>query len=643
MDVKISTAADIQRYYELSKNSDFFWGELAKNFIWDKPWSSVTSGSFPHAVKWFKQAQLNITVNCLDRHVQTQPNKIAYIWEPNADEKLKTIASNRGHQVLTQSQTYTYAQVLEEVSLIAGALSRQGISKGDVVTIYLPLIPQAIFSMLACARIGAIHNVVFSGFSSVSLANRILDSNSKLLITADGVYRGEKCIDLKSIVDQAVVSCPDVKHVVVIKHTHNTVNWSSKDIWFSDFVANATPHAPVSVDANDPLFVLYTSGSTGKPKGIVHACAGYMVYAQYTFENVFGYSPSDVFWCTADIGWITGHSYVVYGPLLAGASSVIFEGIPTYPDAGICWKIVQKHRLTKFYTAPTAIRMLMTFDSSFVTSYDLSSLNILGSVGEPINSEAWSWYFSVVGRNRCTIVDTWWQTETGGIMISGVNSLTPSKPCYAGKPLPGVSAGIYSESGDLIQVPEVAGLLCIEKPWPGMAKEILGDASAFAHMYFSTVVGKYFSGDQAKYDADGFIRIIGRLDDVLNVSGHRIGTAEVENAINMSANVIESAVVGCKDKIKGEGIYAFVVCQKTVTDFGIIRDSIVRTIETQIGKIARPSLIHFVKELPKTRSGKIMRRILKQIALGETEYGDTSTLLDCSIIDDIVAGSLDTR
>ena len=579
-------------------------------------------------IEWFVGGKLNITENCLDRHVKDKPNQPAIIWEPNDPNE--------------ESITPTYRQLFERVCRFANVLKRNGVQKGDRVCIYMPMIPELSIAVLACARIGAIHSVVFGGFSATSIADRINDSQCVAVVTTDGAVRGNKAIPMKDTVDDAMIGCPSVKKVIVATRTRTPVSMiKGRDVWWEEEEKHVTSDCPAEeMDSEDPLFILYTSGSTGKPKGVVQTCGGYMVYAAYTFQNVFQYKPGMVHFCTADIGWITGHSYIVYGPLASGAISILFEGVPTYPDAGRFWDIVEKHKVNILYTAPTAIRSLMGFGLEYVEGKDLSSLKVLGSVGEPINEEAWQWYSKNIGKDKCPVVDTWWQTETGGIMISALAGITPLKPAWASLPLPGVQMMLVDEQGNEILGGDVSGNLCIKFPWPSILRTTWGDHERCRTNYFSAYPNLYFTGDGAMRDDNGFYRITGRVDDVLNVSGHRIGTAEVENAINMHTGVVESAIVGYPHDIKGQGIYAYVICEGMVHDEELTRKDILATVSRVIGPIAKPDKIQFVTGLPKTRSGKIMRRILRKIAEGETSnLGDISTLLDPTVVEDIKNGA----
>jgi acetyl-CoA synthetase len=606
-----------------------FWAEIAQSFQWHKPWDKTLDWNFEAPdVKWFIGGKLNITENCLDRHLAEKGNETAIIWEPNDPKE--------------GSKKYTYAELHAEVCKFANVLKSNGAKKGDRICLYMPMVPELAIAVLACARIGAIHSVVFAGFSATSLADRIIDATCNILVTADGSFRGAKIIGLKEIVDDALISCPSIEKVIVLERTQQSINWvEGRDIWWHKAMETASNICPAEVmDAEDMLFILYTSGSTGKPKGVVHTCGGYMVYTYYTFINVFQYQPKDIYWCTADIGWVTGHSYIVYGPLLAGATTVMFEGIPTYPDAGRFWEVCEKLKVNQFYTAPTAIRALMAEGLKYVTPYDLSNLKIIGSVGEPINEEAWHWYFDNIGKKKCYLVDTWWQTETGGMLISGIPNATEMKPTFASLPLPGVQPCLVNSEGVELTENNVEGLLCIKFPWPGIIRTTYGDHERCRNVYFAPFKGKYFTGDGCRRDENGFYRIIGRVDDVINVSGHRLGTAEVENAINEHDNVVESAVVGYPHDIKGQGIYAYVIVNGPVSNIEQFRKEVNEVVVKVIGPIAKPDKVQIVPGLPKTRSGKIMRRILRKIAEHDTtNLGDTSTLLDPSVVDAIKAGA----
>lgn len=618
-----------QHYNESVNNPESFWAWVAYHFKWHRIWDKVLYWNFYEPkVEWFKGGKLNITENCLDRWVETQPDAPAIIWEPNDPEE--------HHRVLT------YRELHFKVMQFAHVLKNNGAKRGDRICIYMPMVPELAIAVLACARIGAIHSVVFGGFSSQSIADRIQDAECNIVITSDGAYRGNKEIPLKSVIDDALVRCPSVKRTIVLTRSRVPVSMiKGRDVWWEDEVrkveTQGNPYCKAEImDAEDMLFILYTSGSTGKPKGVVHTIGGYMVWANYTFTNVFQYKPGDVHFCTADIGWITGHTYIVYGPLSAGATSLMFEGIPTWPDAGRFWDIVDKYKVNILYTAPTAIRSLMGFGLEPVRSKDLSSLRVLGTVGEPINAEAWNWYHENIGKGRCPIVDTWWQTETGGVLISNLADVTPAKATFATLPLPGVQPVLVDEQGNEMEGNGVSGNLCIRFPWPGMLRTTYGDHERCRTTYFSTYENLYFTGDGCLRDEEGHYRITGRVDDVLNVSGHRIGTAEVENAINMHTGVVESAVVGYPHDIKGQGIYAYVIFNGSHGDANLTRQDISLTVSRIIGPIAKPDKIQFVSGLPKTRSGKIMRRILRKIAEGEMEnLGDTTTLLDPAVVEEI--------
>ena len=630
MEFKIDTFEQYQSIYAHSiAEPEAFWASVAENFLWKRKWDKVLEWNFHEPqIKWFEGAQLNITENCLDRHLQAKANQPAIIWEPNNPKE--------AHRVIT------YQELYEQVCSFAHVLQRNGVKKGDRICIYMPMVPELAIAVLACARIGAIHSVVFGGFSAQSIADRIIDAACAFVITADGGFRGNKEIPLKAVIDDALTQCDTIQKVIVLNRTHTPVSMiKGRDVWWEEEMKlvndlQLKDFPAQSMEAEDELFILYTSGSTGKPKGVVHTCAGYMVYAGYTFANVFQYQPKEVFFCTADIGWITGHSYIVYGPLSQGATTLLFEGIPTYPDAGRFWDIVAKHQVNILYTAPTAIRSLMQFGPEFIDGKNLSSLRVLGSVGEPINEEAWHWYDQQIGKGNCPIVDTWWQTETGGILISPIAGVTPLKPAHATFPLPGIQPIIVDENGKELIGNNVSGNLCIKFPWPGMLRTTYGDHNRCKQNYFATYPNLYFTGDGCLRDEAGNYRITGRVDDVINVSGHRIGTAEVENAINAHTGVIESAVVGYSHDIKGQGIYAYVICEHDFIDDELMRKDIAQTVARIIGAIAKPDKIQFVKGLPKTRSGKIMRRILRKIAEGElSNLGDTSTLLDPEVVERI--------
>ena len=597
----------------------------AEKFVWSKKWDKVLEWNFEDPkIQWFINGKLNITENCLDRHLEKNGEKTALIWEPNDPSE--------------NHKTYTYNQLHKEVCTFSNVLLAKGIGKGDRVVLYMPMVPELAIACLACARIGAVHSVVFAGFSANALSDRINDAQAKIVICSDGNYRGNKTIAVKDVVDEALKTCPSIKNNIVYQRTFQTVSWNnSLDSWWHDEIERAdAKNTAVEMDSEDMLFILYTSGSTGKPKGVVHTTAGYMIYTEYTFRNAFQYKEGEIYWCTADIGWITGHSYILYGPLLSGATSVMFEGVPTFPDAGRFWQICEKHKVSIFYTAPTAIRALQVYGTDYVNKYDLSSLRVLGSVGEPINDEAWQWYFKHIGKEKCPIVDTWWQTETGGFMIAPLAHITPEKPTYATLPLPGVQMCLVNNEGKEIETTEARGNLCIKFPWPSIIRTTYGDHERCKEVYFTTYPGKYFTGDGALRDANGYYRITGRVDDVLNISGHRLGTAEIENAINQHKNVIESAVVGYPHDIKGQGIYAYVICEYAISD-DLLEKEIKILINEIIGPIAKPDKIQIVTGLPKTRSGKIMRRILRKIAEGDTSnLGDISTLLDPNIVQEII-------
>ncbi|PCH69770.1 MAG: acetate--CoA ligase [Bacteroidetes bacterium] len=628
---KINSLEEYHEQYAKSvQDPESFWAEKAESFKWKQKWDNVLEWDFEGPnIGWFLNGKLNITENCLDRHLETQGDKTAIIWEPNdPNEKEKRI---------------TYKELHEEVCRFSNVLKNNGAKKGDRICIYMPMVPELAYAVLACARIGAIHSVVFAGFSATSLADRIIDCTCNILLTADGVFRGSKQVPLKAIADEALEKCPTIEKNIVLKRTGFEVTMKEdRDVWWHDEVAKADLSFDAeTMDAEDMLFILYTSGSTGKPKGVVHSCGGYMVYAEYSFRNVFQYKDDDIYWCTADIGWITGHSYIIYGPLLAGATTLMFEGIPTYPDAGRFWDVCDKYKVTLFYTAPTAIRALQSFGDEHVAPYSLDSLRVLGSVGEPINEEAWHWYNDKIGKGNCPIVDTWWQTETGGILISPLAGITKLKPSFATLPLPGVQPLLVDNEGNPIEGNGVEGNLCMKFPWPSMLRTTYGDHERCKQTYFSTYKGLYFTGDGCKRDEDGYYRITGRVDDVINVSGHRLGTAEIESAINEHENVVESAVVGYPHDIKGTGIYAYVISYNKTEDEEAERKQILDTVTKIIGPIAKPDQIQFVSGLPKTRSGKIMRRILRKVAEGEADkLGDTSTLLDPSVVDEIKNGAL---
>lgn len=636
----------LEQYHEAYKKSiadpEGFWSSVAEHFQWRKKWDKVLQWNFKEPkIEWFKGAKLNITENCIDRHLSTLGDKPAIIWEPNnPEDRVRVVTYNRLHKRVCQ-----FAQVLKN----------NGVKKGDRVCIYMGMVPELAYAVLGCARIGAIHSVIFGGFSAQSIADRLYDANAEFIVTCDGAYRGNKDIPLKSVIDDALIGNRTIKKVIVYTRTRTPVSMlKGRDVWWEDEMEHAEQQVEIEgkvsfpaeeMDAEDPLFILYTSGSTGKPKGVVHSTAGYMLWTNYTFVNVFQYKSGDIHFCTADIGWITGHSYILYGPLSAGATSVMFEGIPTWPDAGRFWDIIDRHKVNILYTAPTAIRSLMGFGLEPLKGKDLSSLKILGTVGEPINEEAWHWYNENIGKKKCPIVDTWWQTETGACLISNMAGITPSKPSWATLPMPGVQPLLVDENGKEVTEKDEQGLqkgnLCIKAPWPGILRTTYGDHERCRTNYFATYDNLYFTGDGALKDEQGNYRITGRVDDVLNVSGHRLGTAEVENAINMHAGVVESAVVGYPHDIKGQGVYAFVIYEHMHGDENMTRQDILQTVTRVIGAIAKPDKIQFVPGLPKTRSGKIMRRILRKIAEGETEnLGDTTTLLDPGVVEEIKKGKI---
>lgn len=632
---QIKTFDDYKAAYKKSVDEpEAFWASVAENFVWKKKWDKVLEWNFKTpSIEWFKGAKLNITENCLDRHLEKNGNTPAIVWESN-DPKEAT-------------RTLTYNDLHFKVMQFANVLKNNGVKKGDRVCIYMGMVPELAIACLACARIGAIHSVIFGGFSSQAILDRVDDAKAEYIVTSDGGFRGAKDIALKNVVDDALKNNSSVKKVIVSKRTGSTVVMKDgRDCWWEDEIkkveAQGNPFCPAEeMDAEDILFILYTSGSTGKPKGVVHTTAGYMIWTNYTFVNVFQYQPEQIHFCTADIGWITGHSYIMYGPLSAGATSLMFEGVPTWPDAGRFWEIVEKYKVDILYTAPTAIRSLMGFGLDPIKGKDLSSLKVLGSVGEPINEEAWHWYHEHIGNKNCPVVDTWWQTETGGILISNLANVTPHKPSFATLPLPGVQPCLVDEQGKVIEGNNVSGNLCIKFPWPGIIRTTYNDHERCKQTYFSTYHDMYFTGDGCMRDEEGNYRITGRVDDVLNVSGHRIGTAEVENAINEHHQVIESAIVGYPHDIKGQGIYAYVICEGEITDEAKTKQEIMQVVSKIIGPIAKPDKIQIVPGLPKTRSGKIMRRILRKIAEGETSnLGDTSTLLDPSLVDIIKNGRL---
>ena len=605
------------------KKPEEFWGKIAQQFQWKKPWTKVLDYDFlKPEVKWFLEGKLNITENCLDRHLSTQPDKTAILFEPNNPDE--------------PSQHISYKELHQRVCQTANMLKANGAKKGDRICIYMPMVPELAISVLACARIGAIHSVVFAGFSVKALSARMNDASCSMLLTSDGGYRGAKTIALKEIADEALLSCPYVNCCIVFQRTNQNVAWNPIDKWWHEEIEKVGSDCPATeMDSEDPLFVLYTSGSTGKPKGLVHSCGGYMVYTAYTFKNVFQYTDNDVYWCTADIGWITGHSYIIYGPLANGATSLIFEGVPSYPDYDRFWEVCAKHKVNQFYTAPTAIRALQKHPTSLVEKHDLSSLKVLGSVGEPINDEAWHWYDKNIGKHKCPIVDTWWQTETGGILISSLAGVTPQKPTYATLPMPGIQAALLDNEGNELEG-ENEGILAIKQPWPSIARTIYGDHERYRQVYFSAYPGYYYPGDGALRDAEGNYRITGRIDDVVIVSGHNLGTAPIENALNEHPNVVESAVVGFPHDVKGNALQAFVIARTTADDIVILKNELRALVSKTIGPIAKPDRVQVVSGLPKTRSGKIMRRILRKLAAGEyNQLGDVSSLLNPEVVDEI--------
>ncbi|MCK5578900.1 MAG: acetate--CoA ligase [Planctomycetes bacterium] len=623
----IKSLKEYQDMYKKSiENPDAFWAEQAKELTWSKKWTKVSKSNFAKGkTAWFLGGQLNVSENCLDRHVKTsRKNKTAIIWEGEDGE----------------TKIYSYQRLYREVCRMANVLKKLGVKKGDRVTLYLPMIPELPISMLACTRIGAVHNVVFGGFSAESLSERIGDSGTKVVITSDGGFRGGKIISLKLNVDNSLKNSPDVQKVIVVKRTNIAIEMKKgRDVFWDDLMADkdiSDVCKPEKMDSEDPLFILYTSGSTGKPKGILHTTAGYLLYVQQTFKYIFDIKDDDVFWCTADIGWITGHSYFAYGPLVNGATQIMFEGVPTYPEPDRFWEIVEKHKVSIFYTAPTVIRAVAAFGDKWPKKHNMKSLRILGSVGEPINPEAWMWYYRVIGGERCPVLDTWWQTETGGILITPLPGAIPTKPGSASMPFFGVVPEIVTKEGKPAKVNE-GGYLTINKPWPGMMRGIYKDPNRFRDTYFQRFPGKYFTGDGARIDKEGFYWLMGRVDDVINVSGHRIGTAEVESALVSHKTVAEAAVVGYPHKIKGQGIYAYITLNEGVISDDTLKTTLLKHVTKEIGPIAKPDAMHFTPGLPKTRSGKIMRRILRKIAAGETEaLGDTSTLADPSVVENLV-------
>ena len=630
MSNKIQTLGGyIHDYQKSVQQPEEFWNRIAESFYWRKMWDKTLEWNFDRPnVKWFVNGKLNITENIFERYLFTKGDTPAIIWEPNDPNQ--------------EGKTITYRELYHMTCQFANAMEAQGIQKGDRVIIYMPMVPETAVAMLACTRIGAVHSVVFAGFSSTSLADRINDCEAKMVLASDGNFRGAKQIPVKAVVDEALEKTSTVEKVIVLKRTREEVQMQAgRDLWWHEAVeGQPQTHKATEMDSEDMLFILYTSGSTGKPKGVVHTTGGYMVYAHYSFTNVFQYSPGDVYWCTADVGWITGHSYIIYGPLLAGATTLMFEGVPTFPDAGRFWQIVDKYKVNQFYTAPTAIRALQALGIEPIEPYSLQSLKVIGSVGEPINEEAWHWYHDHIGKGSCPLVDTWWQTETGGIMISALAGITPNKPAHASLPLPGIQPIIVDAEGRELKGNNVEGNLCIKFPWPSILRTTYGDHERCKQTYFSTYPGLYFTGDGAKRDHDGYLRILGRVDDVINVSGHRMGTAEVENAINEHPKVVESAVVGYPHDVKGQGIYAYVICDMEGRTAESLIKEIQDTVRKIIGPIAKPDKVQIVPGLPKTRSGKIMRRILRKVASGDiSNLGDTSTLLNPEVVDSIVEGA----
>lgn len=628
MPLRIENADDfLEHTQRAAADPAAYWASIAEQFHWIKPWKKTLEWNFDEPrIRWFDGGELNVTLNCLDRHLPEWAEKTAYHFEANE--------LDGAHSSLS------YGELHRRCQQCANALKELGVKKGDRVCIYLPMVAEAVVAMLACARIGAVHSVVFAGFSAQAVADRVNDCHAVVVITADGMRRGPKHLELKSAVDEALAQCPSVKHTMVLRHSQCPCPMQhSRDHWWHELVDNQRPNcAAEPMQSEDPLFILYTSGSTGKPKGVLHTCGGYTVFAGYTFANVFQCREADVWWCTADVGWITGHTYIVYGPLLNGTTSVLFEGVPTHPAPDRFWRVIEKYKVSAFYTAPTAIRALMACGNQWPDAYAMNSLKVLGSVGEPINAEAWHWYKTHVGKNRVPILDTWWQTETGGILISALGDFGPQKPTYAGLPLPGIFPVLLDEKGREINEPNTEAMLCIKHPWPGMLRSTWGDHERCRLTYFAPFRGYYFTGDGAKRDENGLFRIIGRVDDVINVSGHRFGTAEIENAINTAPGVIESAVVGYPHEVKGQGIYAYVITEGENSDE--ISRQITQAVVKQIGAIAKPDKIQVVRGLPKTRSGKIMRRILRKVAEGEIhQLGDTSTLLDPSVVEDIINGA----
>ncbi|MEI8027120.1 MAG: acetate--CoA ligase [Pseudomonadota bacterium] len=628
--IHIKTQADHDKYTKMAKSDrDGFWREASSSFFWRKAPKLVSQGKLGEKVTWFEDSVLNLSENCLDRHMASKADQVALIWEPNSPDD--------------PSRSFTFRELKREVEVFANTLKKLGVKKGDRVVIYMAMIPELMFSVLACARLGAVHCVVFAGFSAKSLSARIEDSGSDFIIISSGAARGAKCIPLKGIVDEALMMSPRVQTCLVIKHTEEPLSMNvPRDVWYHEASHGVSDSCEaVSVGGEDPLFILYTSGSTGKPKGLLHTTAGYMVYAEYTFRNVFQMQQGDLFWCTADLGWITGHTYLTYGPLLSGATTLMFEGIPTWPDASRFWRVIDRHQVTHFYTAPTAIRTLEAFGLSPFTGRSLDSLKVLGSVGEPINEEAWQWYFENVGRSRVPIVDTWWQTETGGIMISTLAGVTPAIPTFATLPLPGVEPVLLNSDGKEVTTKAGEGALCIKEPWPGMARTVFGDWQRYQDTYLKAYPGYYFTGDGSKRDDQGNYRITGRIDDIIIVSGHNIGTAEVEDALDLHPSVVESAVVGYSHPVKGQGIHGFLICSDPNVDRDKLKSELLTLVTRELGPIAKPERFQVVAGLPKTRSGKIMRRILRKIAEAETkDFGDISTLLNPEIVDQILKAEI---
>tara|TARA_R110000787_G_scaffold286157_2_gene403484 strand:- start:891 stop:2786 length:1896 start_codon:yes stop_codon:yes gene_type:complete len=631
MSLQIKSLEEYREAYQKSvENPSKFWDEVANEFFWRTKWTKTLEYDWTvPETKWFLGGKLNITENALDRHLSTRGDQVALICEPNSPDE--------------ETQYVTYKELHSKVCAFANVLKKNGAKKGDRICIYMPMILELSVAILACARIGAIHSVVFAGFSSTAVAARINDATCSILLTADGGYRGDKITPLKDIADEALKNCPSIVKSIVFQRTHQDITWNpSIDVWWHEELNNVNDICPAEImDSEDMLFILYTSGSTGKPKGMVHTCGGYMIYATYSFQNVFQYKEGDIYWCSADIGWITGHSYILYGPLISGATSILFEGVPSYPDYGRFWQVCEKHKVNQFYTAPTAIRALAKHPTSFIDTYDLSSLKVLGTVGEPINEEAWHWYDDNIGKNKCPIVDTWFQTENGGIMITSIAGITESKPTFATLPLPGIQPVLMDENSNEIKKLEAEGILAIKHPWPSIARTIYGDHERYKNIYFSAYKNYYFPGDGALRDERGNYRITGRVDDVVIVSGHNLGTAPIENAINEHEKIVESAVVGFPHDIKGNALYAYVITYDGVVETDELAKEIREVVANTIGPIAKPDIIQFVKGLPKTRSGKIMRRILRKIASNESDsLGDVSTLLNPEVVKDIIKNKI---